>query len=213
MAQIVKKFIGDNQVADEKIRLDNNQNLRSRNAADDGDVNLIKADTADIAEIGRPVKVLGTGSVEGYVDIFEETNTSRVRLKAANSINLSSNVSFTLPFADGTSGQVLRTDGAGVLSFVTIAAAGTPGIETFVLNGTDISNGYIDLSVDVTAAASVDMLVQGAPSILQGASYDYTVALGAGVGATTRITFENDLATGGAAALVAGDVVQVRYLS
>jgi len=48
----------------------------------------------------------------------------------ANSVNLTvadalaSNVSFTLPSADGSSGQVLTTNGSGVLSFVTVSGGG-----------------------------------------------------------------------------------------
>jgi hypothetical protein len=33
-----------------------------------------------------------------------------------------SNLTFTLPAADGTSGQVIQTNGSGVLSFVTVAS-------------------------------------------------------------------------------------------
>ena len=33
-----------------------------------------------------------------------------------------SNLTFTLPAADGTNGQVIQTNGSGVLSFVTVAS-------------------------------------------------------------------------------------------
>ena len=38
--------------------------------------------------------------------------------------NIASNVTFTLPVADGTSGQVIKTDGSGVLSFVDQSSGG-----------------------------------------------------------------------------------------
>lgn len=59
MAQILKKFIGNDQVADEKIRLDNDSALRSRNAAGTADVNLIKANVANEAELGAILNAAG----------------------------------------------------------------------------------------------------------------------------------------------------------
>jgi hypothetical protein len=53
---------------------------------------------------------------------FAETTgngTNYVALRGASSI--ASNVTFTLPPADGTNGQVLQTDGSGALSFVTVS--------------------------------------------------------------------------------------------
>ena len=35
-----------------------------------------------------------------------------------------SNLTFTLPSADGTNGQVIQTNGSGVLSFVTVSGGG-----------------------------------------------------------------------------------------
>ncbi len=55
---------------------------------------------------------------------FKDTdNGNFVALQAPTSV--SSNISFTLPEADGTSGQVMQTDGNGVLSFTTGIPAGT----------------------------------------------------------------------------------------
>ena len=47
---------------------------------------------------------------------------STFSLKAPSTV--ASNVSFTLPAADGSSGQVIKTDGSGNLGFVSI---NTPG--------------------------------------------------------------------------------------
>ncbi len=54
-------------------------------------------------------------------------------------------------------------------------------------------------------------MVKGGASILEGASFDYTVDYTGGAGGKTRLTFVNDLATGGASALIATDVVQAVY--
>ncbi len=59
-------------------------------------------------------------------------------------------------------------------------------------------------------SGSVIVLGKGYGNFVEGASYDYSVALTGGVAGVTRVTFLNDLVTGGSA-LVATDVIQVRY--
>lgn len=68
--------------------------------------------------------VAGTSAAGANIKLYEDTDngTNYVSLKAANTI--ASNVTFTLPAADGTSGQAIVTDGSGTLSF------GTAGIST-----------------------------------------------------------------------------------
>lgn len=83
-------------------------------------------------------------------------------------------------------------------------------VETFTLAGGDITNGYIDTAF-ACVAGSLDFKVKGAMSLLEGASHDFTVAPTGGSGGVARVTWLNDLATGGPAALIAGDIVQVRY--
>ncbi len=48
---------------------------------------------------------------------FNNTNTGTITLSPPSS----GTVALTLPSADGTSGQVLQTNGSGVLSFATVA--------------------------------------------------------------------------------------------
>ena len=66
----------------------------------------------------------GTSTTQGRLRLSEDTDngTNYVELQAA--ANMTSNVTFTLPDADGANGEVLTTNGAGVLSF---AAAGGGG--------------------------------------------------------------------------------------
>jgi hypothetical protein len=64
---------------------------------------------------------------------FRETTangTNYVALKAPASV--SADLTFTLPATDGTSGQVLQTNGSGVLSFVSVTADGTADWDTSV---------------------------------------------------------------------------------
>jgi len=71
--------------------------------------------------------VAGTSAAGANLKLYEDTDngTNYVSLKAANAI--SSDVTFTLPAADGTSGQVIQTDGSGTLSFTTPSTGITTG--------------------------------------------------------------------------------------
>lgn len=68
--------------------------------------------------------VAGTSAAGANLKLYEDTDngTNFVSLKAPDTI--ASNVTFTLPAADGTNGQALVTNGSGGLSF------GTAGITT-----------------------------------------------------------------------------------
>jgi hypothetical protein len=66
----------------------------------------------------------GTSTTQGRLRLGEDTDngTNYVELQAPAS--LASNITFTLPNADGTNGQALVTNGSGNLSF------GSAGIST-----------------------------------------------------------------------------------
>jgi hypothetical protein len=68
--------------------------------------------------------VAGTSAAGATLKLYEDTDngTNFVGLKAADTI--ATNVTFTLPAADGTNGQALVTNGSGALSF------GSAGITT-----------------------------------------------------------------------------------
>jgi microcystin-dependent protein len=63
-----------------------------------------------------------------------------VALKSPSSV--SSNVTFTLPGADGSNGQMLQTNGSGALSFTTVA--GVPIGSVFCIAHTSIPSGYVE---------------------------------------------------------------------
>ena len=63
-----------------------------------------------------------------------------VALKSPASV--SSNVTFNLPGADGTNGQMLQTDGSGSLSFTTIQ--GVPVGSVFCIAHTSVPSGYVE---------------------------------------------------------------------
>ena len=63
----------------------------------------------------------GGGSV-AQIDMYcEVSNAHKVSIKAPAHANYSGNVNFTLPAGHGTSGQFLQGDGAGNLSYATVA--------------------------------------------------------------------------------------------
>ena len=85
-------------------------------------------DGSDFVALSSSVfSIFGTSAAGGAARFYEDTDngTNYVGLQAAASI--ASNVNFTLPNADGTSGQVLQTNGSGVLSFTTPSGGITTG--------------------------------------------------------------------------------------
>jgi len=65
--------------------------------------------------------VLGNSTAGSNIKLYEDTDngTNYVSFKAPDTI--ASNVTWTLPATDGTSAQVLQTNGSGVLSFATVS--------------------------------------------------------------------------------------------
>lgn len=51
MSQLIKKYIGDDQVDDAKLLLRNNGTLRARNAANNANIDILKVTTADLVEV------------------------------------------------------------------------------------------------------------------------------------------------------------------
>ena len=84
----------------------------------------LTASSAIIVDSNKAIDDLYVGNAlatGGSIKFNEGTNngSNYIALKAPNSI--ASNVTFTLPTADGTNGQALITDGSGNLSFSTIS--------------------------------------------------------------------------------------------
>lgn len=92
------------------------------------------------------------------------------------------------------------------------AGLSTRAKERYVLTGTNITNGYIVLA-HLALNYSINAGVQGLGLIEQSidsTTGDYLVSTDGGSG-NTRMTFMNDLATGGLTPLAAGDVIYVQY--
>lgn len=130
--------------------------------------------------------------------------------------------SFTVVQFGNDAGEVYLTTstpavlGTNAILFIKKAAGASLNVKEYTkdLDGTDITNQYIDLPFAVQGASASDNSVSlsvlggGGPQ-LKGT--DYSVSLTGGVAGVTRITFLNDLATAGASALDATDFVIVHY--
>jgi len=130
--------------------------------------------------------------------------------------------SFTVVQFGNDAGEVYLTTstpavlGTNAILFIKKAAASSLNVKEYTkdLDGTDITNQYIDLPFAVQGASASDNSVS--LSVLGGGGpqrkgTDYSVSLTGGVAGVTRITFLNDLATAGASALDATDFVIVHY--
>jgi hypothetical protein len=99
-------------------------------------------------------------TAEGEIRLEDSSGGEYVSLKAPSTV--SSNVSFTLPDADGSSGQVMKTDGSGNLGFVSINTPGAAASFTQVditaegdLRLQDASGGeYVALEAPATISSS-----------------------------------------------------------
>lgn len=86
------------------------------------------------------VNILGNSTQAGEVRIFEDTDngTNYTGFKAP--ATLAGNVVYTLPTADGSSGQVLSTNASGVLSWATAGSAAFSGCFAYASSGQSITS-------------------------------------------------------------------------
>lgn len=268
MSQIVKKFIGNNEVGAAKIRLENNTTLRGRNAANSADVNILKVNASDIPELDAATQIIGTPTLANqvvnksyvdsqfaavspshYINPVEAATTGNITLSGAQTIDGVSIIAGdrvlvwqqTNPVENGvyvaSAGSWARSldfdvdaeTENGALVYVKAGTAygkarfyidpvldiGTDNVvinlegyrsnyEAITLVSGDITNQYIDLDFHAANFSTI-LVVDG---VTQSRQSDYSISI---VGGKTRISFLGDIATGGDAALVAGDIVEVYY--
>lgn len=125
----------------------------------------------ELASLGTPLQVRGNSTAGAEIRLPEDTDngSNYVALKAADT--LAGNVTFTLPNADGTNGQVLQTNGSGVLSFVSGASLATPlavvgnataGAEIRLPEDTDNGSNYVALKAPDTLASNLTFTLPSA---------------------------------------------------
>lgn len=92
--------------------------------------------SANLTWDGTNVQLGATGALR-----FADTDSSNyVAFKAPGTV--SANVTWTLPSTDGTSNQVLTTNGSGTLSWATASGGGTVASGCIYLNNLSISSSY-----------------------------------------------------------------------
>ena len=91
----------------------------------------------EITPNGTGAVKLGGNTNPAELRFFDEAGTNYVALKAPLDSAISANETFTLPATDGTNGQVLQTNGSGVLSFVNQSGGGSAPTVTTDSSGTN----------------------------------------------------------------------------
>jgi hypothetical protein len=138
-----------------------------------------------------------------YAQAATTTNPGMVIVPAAGGLALSS-----ASLSINTDGSTVKINGSNALESI------QPNEEQITLSGTNITNQYVDLAHTIfgssSSSNSAGVYVVGGPE--QQKTVDYTVSLTGGSGGVTRISFAGDLATGGGAALIAGDVLVIDYM-
>ena len=76
---------------------------------------------------------------QGDLRLADSDSSNYVALQAPSTV--ASNVTFTLPSADGSSGQVLQTNGSGTLSFTTVSSPAKAS-GALIVNTTTVSENY-----------------------------------------------------------------------
>ena len=117
-------------------------------------VALFTSDSVDLREVS--IRAMDNGTA-GYIQLFEAANngTNGIRLQAPT--NLATSPTFTLPSADGTSGQVLSTSGSGGLSFVTRKATQVSG-KTVTTGSWSLVSGVYEASISDSAILSTSIV-------------------------------------------------------
>jgi len=114
---------------------------------------------------GTNVQIGATGALR-----FADTDSSNyVAFKAAGTV--ASNVTWTLPSADGTNGQVLSTDGSGVLSWVTGGGGGSGSFTTYTYTGNGSTTSYA-----AESGITVDSVLVMENGVVQEPTQDYTIS-------------------------------------
>ena len=128
---------------------------------------LLQNSNATLSDAGAPifvgsVDISGTSASGADIKLYEDTDngTNYVAFKAAASIP--SNVTWTLPAADGANGEVLSTDGSGTLSW----SAGGGGSIT-VSNDTSTAANIYPLLANVVSGTVSNVFTSNASIVYQ----------------------------------------------
>lgn len=200
MSQIIRKFITSDAVDGTKVKLQNNQYLRARNAADSADINIIKVNASDVIEFASMPQSSATPSAandlvnKAYVDATSSGLDIKVSVRAATTAAITLSGAQTIDGVSVIAGNrvLVKDQAAGEDNGIYVAAAGawsrasdadvsaevTAGMFTFVEEGTvngDI--GYVlatDNPIVLGTTALVFTAFTGVSALVAGAGLTKT---------------------------------------
>ena len=158
---------GTDTITFDSARLDDdNVTLSGTRTIDlNGEEFIFTSGVANVIEISGGSAVLPSttirstdGAVASAISLFEAPNNGGAYITLQAPAQLTASTTFTLPSADGTSAQVLQTNGSGTLSFaslLTTAATTTAGAILELREGTNNGTNYVRIQAPASLAANV----------------------------------------------------------
>ncbi len=114
----------------------------------------------EITPNGTGAVKLGGNTNPAELRFFDEGGNNYIALKAPADASISADETFTLPATDGTNGQVLQTNGSGVLSFVDQSGGGGGGV-TYSAITADPANAQAGFHYSCTGTFTITLATSG----------------------------------------------------
>jgi hypothetical protein len=187
--QLSTNALADNAISASKVRLANDQYFRARNFANDGDVNLIKANASNKIAFGANIAsaTIEGGTITGITDLAPADGGTGISSVPTNGQLLIGNgTNYTAAALTGTANQISVTNGAGSITLATPQNIGTnssPEFTGVLLNGLTASKPvFTDGSKNLTSSGTMPV-AQGGTG-LTGTPSNGQLPIGNGTGYT-----------------------------
>jgi hypothetical protein len=152
----------------------------------------------DSLSFSTPLAVIGNATAGSEIRLPEDTDngSNYVALKAPDT--LASDLTLTLPSADGSSGQVLQTNGSGVLSFAGVSASAGQVIQVVTATETTLRSTSSSSFVTGSNTLSVSITPSSASNkVFVVATFNIGMSSTTHTGAVTIFRGATDLGSGG----------------